>query len=72
MKFILGILLVGLLILSGCSDKDGSLHNMPPCNANNVGEQIPIDCNTCTCTYDKDSGYGWTCTEIGCNAIPFI
>ena len=65
MKFVLVILLVGLLILSGCSDKDGGLHDMPPCNANNVGEQIPIDCNTCTCFGENDN-YGWACTEIGC------
>ena len=79
-KIILGLCLLSLILIIGCSpnqnigDIDLPLPDVDNvvCNADNVGSKAKADCNTCTCVYDKNYGYGWTCTEIGCNAMPLI
>ena len=66
-KIIIASLLLCLVIITGCGSQDGGLHDIP-CNADNLGKQVPEDCNTCTCS-EFDGNYGWVCTEIGCTVF---
>ena len=78
-KILLGLCLLSLILIVGCSQDiptKGGIDDLPTpsvddvtCNADTVGTKAVDDCNTCTCG-EFDGSYGWSCTEIGCNANP--
>jgi len=71
-KISLILLILSIVLIVGCSSQEHPSIGDVTCNTNTVGRDVQDDCNTCTCVYDPELGYGWACTEIGCNAIPFI
>lgn len=67
-KISLILLIFSLAVIIGCSSQENPSMGDVTCNADNIGKQVPDDCNTCTCA-EFDGDYGWACTEIGCNAF---
>jgi hypothetical protein len=78
-KILLGLCILSLILIVGCTqykDLNAPTKDLPDvedvtCNADTLGTKAVDDCNTCTCT-EYNGNYGWACTEIGCNAVPFI
>ena len=69
-KISLVLLILSLAVALGCSSQETPSIGDVTCNADTIGTQVPDKCNTCTCT-ESNGDYGWACTEIGCNAMPF-
>ncbi len=76
-KILLVLCLLSQLFVVGCNQesKVGDIDLPLPsidkvvCDADHVGSKAKDNCNTCTCTYVKDHGYSWACTEIGCGVF---